>query len=359
MRFWNMGSSNHHQEALNSKGGRKRRREELSPSEPLKKKPRLDIKDGGRKRKRPDNSLDGPAKKIRKCGSQAEVQDKEPRPGPSGDYSAGNDTITKSRFTYESYIGKGGFGQVLKVKDEVLNKTLAVKIVEEGSSASARRRIDVEKEVLQLAAGSPFLIHCYLTIPFEKKWCFFMDFASGGDLHGLLKKKGCLPTADATFYAAEITSGLQFLHGKGFIHRDIKPENILIDCTGHLRISDFGLALKQTEGITGYAGTRGYVAPEVIARKVYNIAADWYSFGVVIFQLTTGQERLKCKISELSQYQLDSSVEAILKELLNEEPKERLGYQGCIRSHPFFRDIDWAKLDEVKLPPPFIPSMPS
>ncbi|XP_056419486.1 protein kinase C delta type-like [Hyla sarda] len=316
----------------------------------LKKKPHLDLKDGRIKRKRPDNGLDGPAQKIRKCGSKAdEVQNKEPRPGPSGNYSAGNDPINKWRFTYESYIGKGGFVHVLKVKDKVLNKTLAVKIVEEGSSSSARTRTDIEKEVLQLAAGSPFLIHSYLSFPIEKKWYFFMDFASGGDLHGHLKKKVCLPTAEATFYEAEITSGLQFLHGKGFIHRDIKPENILIDSAGHLRITDFGLALKQTEGVRGYTGTRGYVAPEVKAGKIYNTAADWYSFGVVLFQLTTGRECFKCTISALPKYQLDSSVEAILKELLNEDPKERLGYQGCIRSHPFFfRDIDWAKLEELK-----------
>ncbi|XP_069835539.1 protein kinase C delta type-like [Dendropsophus ebraccatus] len=362
-----MGSSKPPEEAPKSKGGKKRSREESRSSGPPEKRPCPEVQhgsSGGRyegKRQRSEESVDGPQKKIRKSRPQAEeVKDQEPRPGPSSE-SRPESTISLKRFTLGEIIGKGSFGSVVKMKDNVLNILLAVKIVAK-DSPSAQRRIAIEDEILHLAAGNPFLIQAQLSFPTKKKnnrWFFAMEFASGGDLSDHLKKQGRLPISSATFYAAEITSGLQFLHEKGFIHRDLKPANILITSSGHIKIADFGLALKKTEGIVGCAGTQGYIAPEVARGHRYNLAADWFSFGVVLFQLMTGEHSSRCIISALPQYHLGSDAEDILEELLSEDPKRRLGHQGCIRSHPFFKEIDWTELEELKIPPPFIQAEPS
>ncbi|XP_069838016.1 protein kinase C theta type-like [Dendropsophus ebraccatus] len=265
-------------------------------------------------------------KKIRKSGEQAEdVKDQEPRPGASSE-SRPESTISLKRFTLGKIISKGGFGSVVKVKDNILNTLLA-----------SQRSFITKKN----------------------KWFLAMEFASGGDLSDHLKKQGRLPISSATFYAAEITSGLQFLHGKGFIHRNLKPANILITSSGHIKIADFGLTLKKTEGIIGCARTQGYIAPEVALGDRYNLAADWFSFGVVLFQLMTGEHSSRCIISALPQHHLESNAEDILKELLSKDPERRLGHHDCIRSNPFFKEIHGAELEELKIPPPLIPAQPS
>ncbi|XP_075044068.1 protein kinase C theta type-like isoform X2 [Mixophyes fleayi] len=216
----------------------------------------------------------------------------------------------------------------------------------------------VEKKVLEEACGSPFLLRGYLTFRTKDALCFVMEYACGGDLEQLLDRRGRLDISTATFYAAELVSGLQHLHLKGFIHRDVKPENILIDGGGHIKIADFGLAVNKTEGATGYAGTRGYIAPEMLLGQTYNTGVDWFSFGVVLFQMTTGESPFVCQLSTLPGFNLSLTTRDIIEELLCADPQKRLGLNGLIRQHPFFRDIDWEELEALRIQPPYIPGKP-
>ncbi|XP_066438506.1 protein kinase C delta type-like [Eleutherodactylus coqui] len=340
------------------RGGKKRDREERKPSEPPKKRPCREKERGQesgkdkRKRERSVSSINRPEKRFKECVSR---EGEEPRPGPSTQSRpVRRCTNIRKRFNFISVIGQGSFGRVSKAIDKTTNKVMAIKEVLKESS-TPEESLHLENRILQLAAESPFLMHSQLSLETAKQWYFVMEFASG-DLHRHLKKHGPLPTDSAAFYAAEITSGLQFLHAKGFIHRDLKPENILMDNSGHLKIADFGLALNQTEGITQYAGTPGYVAPEVLAGQTYNLAADYFSLGVIIFQLTTGRPSSRCNIANLQKYHLTAETEQIIKELLCKDPRKRLGTNGCIRSHPFFQAINWKDLEELKITPPYIPS---
>ncbi|XP_073509488.1 protein kinase C delta type-like [Phyllobates terribilis] len=143
----------------------------------------------------------------------------------------------------------------------------------------------VERQVLQLASGSPFLVHA--DFGFQTKMNVFlgMEYMSCGDFYQLLHRKGPLDITSARFYAAELVCGIQFLHSKGVIHRDLKPENILVTDTGHLKITDYGLALENMHGdrtATSFAGTMGYMAPEIMDKEEYNAGVDWYSFGVIL-----------------------------------------------------------------------------
>ncbi|CAJ0936720.1 unnamed protein product [Ranitomeya imitator] len=123
----------------------------------------------------------------------------------------------------------------------------------------------VERRVLQLASGSPFLVHA--DFGFQTKMNIFlgMQYMSCGDFYQLLHMKGPLDITNARFYAAELVCGIQFLHSEGVIHRDLKPENILVAETGHIKITNYGLALENMHAeqtATGFAGTEGYMTPD-------------------------------------------------------------------------------------------------
>ncbi|XP_068098682.1 protein kinase C delta type-like isoform X2 [Hyperolius riggenbachi] len=162
----------------------------------------------------------------------------------------------------------------------------------------------------------------------RQQWAFLQKKHVG---LGLVIKRSAGNTASnvkGRFYAAEIVCALQYLHSKGYIHRDIKPANILLDGTGHIKLADFGLAMEETTSRI-CVGTRDYMAPEMRQRLEYDAAVDWYSFGVVLYEM-----------------------------LLWADPRVRLGANGDIRRHAFFRGINWVALEGLHMVPPIIPEQP-
>ncbi|CAJ0967668.1 unnamed protein product [Ranitomeya imitator] len=159
------------------------------------------------------------------------------------------------------------FGKVLLAEDTLTRKEFAVKIIGKRALLAGGDRLDVmvERRVLQLASGSPFLVHSAFAFQTKISVFFGMEYMSCGDFSQLLERNGPLDIASARFYTAELVCGIQFLHSRGVIHRDLKPENILVAETGHIKITDYGLALENMHGeqtATGFAGTIGYMAPE-------------------------------------------------------------------------------------------------
>ncbi|XP_040271835.1 protein kinase C delta type-like, partial [Bufo bufo] len=173
-------------------------------------------------------------------------------------------------------------------------------------------------------------------------------------LDQFLRVKGRLDIPSARFYAAELVCGIQFLHSKGIIHRDLKPENILVAETGHIKITDFGLALDNMLGdrtATEYAGTKGYVAPEMLAKEEYGVGVDWYSFGVILNEMLTSE----CTYQPALFDKTRSGAKDIIKKLLRRDPAKRLGVHGNIRGHHFFQHIDWVSVEALRMAPPHIP----
>jgi serine/threonine protein kinase len=119
-----------------------------------------------------------------------------------------------------------------------------------------------------------------------------MEFINGGELFHHLKKETRFTEDRARFYAAEIVLALEYLHSQGVVYRDVKPENILIDAEGHIRLTDFGLSkaglLEQGGRTESFCGTTEYLAPEIIASQSYGFSVDWYSMGLVLFEMLSG-----------------------------------------------------------------------
>ncbi|KAH0785068.1 AGC family protein kinase [Histomonas meleagridis] len=215
-----------------------------------------------------------------------------------------------------------------------------------------------------------------------------MEYLPGGDLYSLLNKIGCLDEVNARIYTVQIVKALECLHNLGIIHRDLKPDNILITDEGKLKLTDFGLSIfgtadrcmvDDTNNMTqsndndngSFVGTPDYLPPEIILSQPHDFTADYWSLGIVIFELVIGVppfhhntefETFSAILSnhiDWSLYENDLSPELIslLKGLLESDPTKRLGAKGIndIMSHKWFESIDWNNIDS--LPPPFIPEI--
>ncbi|XP_031747733.1 protein kinase C delta type-like isoform X1 [Xenopus tropicalis] len=206
------------------------------------------------------------------------------------------------------------------------------------------------------------LLVCF---PDQNHAYIILEYIRGGTLMAGMRKAGHLEEDAIAFYSAEMICGLQFLHSKGIIHRDLKPANIMLDQESHIKIVDFGLAKENISGndtTTRKAGTPRYMAPEVIEEKEYNAAADWWSLGIIIYQMATytfpftspmGKQLSPLTDEPFYPSWLSDELVDLLQALLEKDHHLRLGKNGKIREHPFFRCIDWVKLENRQLTPPF------
>uniref|UniRef100_A0A803YKE3 non-specific serine/threonine protein kinase n=1 Tax=Meleagris gallopavo TaxID=9103 RepID=A0A803YKE3_MELGA len=207
----------------------------------------------------------------------------------------------------------------------------------------------------------------------EGKLYLILDFLRGGDLFTRLSKEVMFTEDDVKFYLAELALALDHLHSLGIIYRDLKPENILLDEEGHIKLTDFGLSkesIDHEKKAYSFCGTVEYMAPEVVNRRGHTQSADWWSFGVLMFEMLTGtlpfqgKDRketmtmiLKAKLG-MPQF-LSPEAQSLLRMLFKRNPANRLaGPDGVeeIKRHPFFSKIDWNKLYRREIHPPFKPA---
>jgi len=192
-----------------------------------------------------------------------------------------------------------------------------------------------------------------------------MDFVGGGDLHYHWKACKTFPEKIVQFIAAELVLALNYLHKCGVIYRDLKPQNILLDLDGHICLADFGLSkeVEDEEKMQHTAcGTPTYSAPEVLEGSDYNKSIDYWSLGIVLYQLMVGRPPFEFngdfgKLLRSIQYDeiyfprntLSPNAVSILEGLLEKEPSKRLDDIDIIKRHPYFKGLDWEKLEVKKL----------
>ena len=277
-------------------------------------------------------------------------------------------------FQIMKVLGRGTFGKVCLVQYKPTKEYYAMKSLKKDVllDMDQVQSTILEKKILQ-SLDHPFLVGMVFCFQTEERIYFIMPFIRGGELFQHLRTEKFFKEDKARFYAASMGIALEYLHNHGIVYRDIKPENILIGEDGYLKLIDFGMAkmLKGNEKAMSFCGTPEYLAPEIITGEGHNRAADWWSYGILLFEMLCGIPPFYCENTERmydlitnaelrfpKRIQLSENAKDLIKKLLIKKQDKRLGVEKGfeeIKSHPFFQGFDFNALLAKKLEAPFIP----
>jgi len=273
-------------------------------------------------------------------------------------------------------IGKGGFASVFLVRHRGTGEFLAMKVVVKPNpeaSAAAWKLAASERRVLELAHGSPFLLHLRYAWQTAEKFYYVTDFKAGGtllktvaDLKAARQKemaagdnafRPVVPVDRIRAITSELILGLDFLHARNIVYRDLKPENVLFDAAGRASIADFGLAkiLPSSRGrTTSFSGTRPYMAPETALKYDYGLAADMWSLGAVIYVMVYGSTPVRREhvgkgyfrgiVAFPMKERLPKALVELMQGLLCVDELERLTAHEA-KSAAFFAGVNWQELE--------------
>ena len=302
---------------------------------------------------------------------------------------------------YESLaiIGRGAFGEVHVCREKKTGKIYAIKKIKKQVLIIKNQiRHVINEQIIMSKASTPWIVELKSSFQEGDYLYLVMEYLPGGDLMNLLIEKDILTEKEAKFYISELILAVESIHNLDCIHRDIKPDNILIDKNGHIKLSDFGLAKisdklyeKEDEKYKNFlknksndkntkmthnknfscVGTAYYVAPEVLKKSGYDKDIDWWSVGIILYEMLVGYAPFCSKETTEVCYKVlnwKNYLKIPKKIKLSEEVKDlifkmiknsddRLGKNGAeeIKKHPFFKDVDWDNIRNSKAP--FIPEL--
>ena len=281
--------------------------------------------------------------------------------------------VAVTDFDLVTTLGRGTFGKVMKVIYKADGKVYAMKVLSK-NVIHKRRMIEYikeEKNIMAFLPVHPFVVTLHFAFQTDHHVYLILDYLPGGELYTHIYPHRNLRYEDARFYIAEIVLAVEHLHRFDVVHRDIKPENIVLDAEGHLKLTDFGLARMNFSRTKrrSFVGSAEYLAPETIQGDVQTRALDWWSVGVMLFEMLSGvapfhaannndvyQAVLHRKL-DFSKACFTPSAINIIQKLLEKDVKQRLIDPAKIKAHPFFQGLDWQLLYERKLTPPFVPDL--
>ncbi|CAG9535947.1 unnamed protein product [Cercopithifilaria johnstoni] len=314
--------------------------------------------------------------------------------------------LTVADFTSLKVIGRGAFGEVRLVQKIDTGHVYAMKILRKTEMLEKEQTAHVraERDILS-EADCEWVVKMYFSFQDPLNLYLVMEFLPGGDMMTLLIKKDTLSEDATKFYIAEASLAIQAIHNLNFIHRDIKPDNLLLDSKGHIKLSDFGLCtgLKKAHRTEYYrnwpsqlpkdfvtkpfgskrkaetwkrnrraiaystVGTPDYIAPEIFQPNGYTKACDWWSLGVIMYEMLIGyppfcsetpqetyRKVINWKQTLLFPPEIPISVDAktTIRKFCS-EPEHRLGHSDGVeelKACQFFRGIDWNNIRKCPTP---------
>ncbi|KAL5488147.1 NRC2 [Sanghuangporus weigelae] len=309
--------------------------------------------------------------------------------------------VSPASFQKVKLLGRGDVGKVYLVREKKTGKLFAMKVLSKKEMIERRKikRALAEQEILA-TANHPFIVTLYHSFQSKEYLYFCMEYCMGGEFFRALQTRPgkCLPEDDARFYAAEVTAALEYLHLMGFIYRDLKPENILLHQSGHIMLSDFDLAKQSGEpggrpatvaqiepnGVpvidtksctanfrtNSFVGTEEYIAPEVIENLGHTSAVDWWTLGILIYEMIfattpfkgssrskTFQNVLELPVGFPEHPKITSACKDVVIRLLDKSEARRLGSgsgASQVKQHKWFAKMNWGLLRNMT--PPIVPA---
>ncbi|KAH9763390.1 putative serine/threonine protein kinase IREH1 [Citrus sinensis] len=305
-------------------------------------------------------------------------------------------------------ISRGAFGRVFLAKKRTTGDLFAIKVLKKADMIrkNAVESILAERDIL-ISVRNPFVVRFFYSFTCRENLYLVMEYLNGGDLYSLLRNLGCLDEDVARVYIAEVVLALEYLHSLRVVHRDLKPDNLLIAHDGHIKLTDFGLSkvglINSTDDLSGPAvsgttllgdeepqltasehqqerrkkrsavGTPDYLAPEILLGTGHGTTADWWSVGIILFELIVGippfnaehpqqifDNILNRKIPwPRVPEEMSPEAHDLIDRFLTEDPHQRLGSGGAseVKQHVFFKDINWDTLARQKAA--FVPTSES
>lgn len=290
-------------------------------------------------------------------------------------------SVDITHFELLKVLGRGAFGKVMQVRKKDDSKVYAMKILKKAAIV-ARNQVDhtkAERKILQ-TLQHPFLMTLRYAFQSKEKLYLVLDYFQGGELFFHLKTQRRFTEETARLYIAEIGMAFGHLHENGVIYRDLKPENILLDDLGHVCLTDFGLAkeVDEDEKTTTFCGTPEYLAPEIIQGLGHDKAVDWWSLGILLYELTVGippfysqnvnemYNKIQHGVLRFPPFLSDGCKQLIVA-LLNRDSTKRLGSGKDfedLKAMQFFNtngtlwtETDWQAVYDKKMEPPFKPKV--
>ncbi|CAG9330302.1 unnamed protein product [Blepharisma stoltei] len=280
--------------------------------------------------------------------------------------------LSLDQFQILRTIGTGSYARVRLGLHLSTNELVVIKMIKKSFAATEKhlRHVKNERQILQ-QLRCPFVVKLLGTFQDATYLYMVLEFVQGGELYRALKLERFFTVDKTRFFAAEITSTFSHLHTRSIIYRDLKPENILFTAEGHIKLVDFGFAKHLKDGEFAYTmcGTPDYLAPEMIRQTGHEFSLDWWTLGILIFELQTGKTpfyhdnpyAMYDKIlQENVQFAEDFDGESkdLIEKLLIKDYRERIKLND-IKRHGFFKNINWRHVEKLTLPPVYIPCITS
>ncbi|KAJ6643384.1 Ribosomal protein S6 kinase alpha-5 [Pseudolycoriella hygida] len=296
------------------------------------------------------------------------------------------DKLDLTDFDVLKVLGTGAYGKVYLVRKRNgpdNGKLYAMKVLRKAALVQKKKSAEhtkTEREILEKIRNRPFLVTMHYAFQTDSNLHIILDYVSGGELFTHLYQRENFKENEVRIFIAELILALEQLHKLNIIYRDVKLENILIDSDGHVVLTDFGLS-KELSGIArthSFCGTIEYMAPEVVRNGDvgHDFAVDWWSVGVLTYELLTGSSPFTFEGNQNSQQEITNrilhsqppvpkgvgrDIQDFIAKLLVKDPKKRLGGNSPnadqIKSHRFFQNLDWKKLAKKGIPAPLKPKL--